>query len=54
MPYDESVGAKEKENRVVFHVVQWSNSGNIPDKSTIQYCKSELRIRLVKYPLKHW
>ena len=41
MPYDESMGANENENRVVFHVVQGSNSGNIPDQRTLQqYCKA--------------
>ena len=38
MPYDEeSVGANENEKRVVFHVVQGSNSGTIPEKRTTQY-----------------
>ena len=32
-----SVGANENENRVVFQVVLGSNSGNIPEKRTIQY-----------------
>ena len=51
MPYDESVGANENENWVVFHVVG-SSSGNISEKRTIQYLKSYVRKRFVKYPLK--
>ena len=32
-----SVGENENENRVVYQVVLGSNSGNIPEKRTIQY-----------------
>ena len=33
MPYDESVGANEKKT-AIFHVIQGSNSENIPQKRT--------------------